>query len=75
MAIASAVVIPNEEEKVRELSLELDSLEGVEVQGNGPKGIALVLERKNTRDLKKLSEVIRSMDDVLDFQVAYINWE
>jgi len=75
MAIAGVLVTPVDreaEEKVTEL---LSGLAGAEVQEVGPKGIAVVLEAESTERLKELSEEIQGWKEVVDFQLAYLNWE
>ncbi len=75
MAIAGAVVVPHSKESAQKLVERLKQLPTVEVQEIGPKGIAVVIDEKDTDSLRKLSEKIKSWQEVVDFQVAYINWE
>ncbi len=74
LPISGAVVVPvpgREEEVERSLR----SLPGVEVKGRGAKGIAVVMEGRTTKELKKLSERIENWEDVVDFQLVYLNVE
>jgi nitrate reductase NapAB chaperone NapD len=75
MSVAGAVVVPVRKELEKELSEKLDALEGVSVEGIGDKGIALLLEAESVGELKKISETIGDWDEVVDFQLAYLNWE
>jgi len=75
MAIAGAVVVPSGKESEQKLVERLKQLPTVEVQEIGPKGIAVVLDEKDTDSLRALSEKIKSWQEVVDLQVAYINWE
>jgi nitrate reductase NapAB chaperone NapD len=75
MPIAGAVVVPTKKELERELSERLDALAGASVEGVGSKGIALVLEAESVDLLERLSREISEWEEVLEFQVAYLNWE
>jgi nitrate reductase NapAB chaperone NapD len=75
MAIAGAVVVPTKREFEEALKERLNSLEGVDVQAIGEKGIAVVLEAKDSGTLKAISEKIDRWEEVVAFQLAYINWE
>lgn len=75
MAIAGALVVPVEPESEQGLKKKLSSLSGVTVEGIGPKGIAIVLEADDVRSLKKTSIDIEKWDDVLEFELGYLNWE
>ena len=75
MSVAGAVVVPVRKELEKELSEKLDALDGVSVEGIGDKGIALLLEAESVGELKKISETIGDWDEVVDFQLAYLNWE
>jgi len=75
MAIAGAVVIPLRKEFENDLKIRLNALDGVEVQGAGQKGIAVVLEGEDSKTLKSISEEINNWDEVVEFQLGYINWE
>lgn len=75
MPIAGALVVPVKPEEESELKLKLATVPGVEVKEEGPKGIAIVLEAKSTAELKKISHTIEKWDDVLEFELAYLNWE
>lgn len=75
MAIAGAVVVPKNKEFEKTLKEKLDSIDGVEVQGIGEKGIAVVMEADNIERLRKLSEEINEWKEVIELQLSYINWE
>jgi len=75
MAIAGAVVVPVNKESEKTLRKRLDSIDGLEVQGIGEKGIAVVMEADNIKRLRKLSEDINRWKEVIDIQISYINWE
>ena len=75
MAIAGAVVVAVKKELEERLKERLNSLKEVDVQEIGEKGIAVVLEADDTERLKEVSEEINGWDEVLDFQLAYLNWE
>ena len=75
MPVAGAVVNATKKEFEKELSEKLAALEGVSVEGIGEKGIALVLEADSVDALHEISEKISRWDEVLDFQIAYLNWE
>ena len=85
MPIAGAVVTAINKESEKDLSERLAALEdasvedtgvvGVTVEGVGEKGIALVLEADSVDSLHELSEAISRWDEVVDFQLAYLNWE
>ncbi|GAB4345610.1 MAG: hypothetical protein Kow0089_22770 [Desulfobulbaceae bacterium] len=75
MPIAGALVVPVKREEEETLGLKLGTVPGVEVQETGPKGIAIVLEASSTGELKKISQAIEQWDDVLEFELAYFNWE
>ena len=80
MPIAGAVVTAVNKESEKDLSERLAALEDaggvdVTVEGVGEKGIALVLEADSVDSLHEMSEKIKQWDEVLDFQLAYLNWE
>lgn len=75
MAIAGALVVPVDRKQELKLQTILNSFEGVEVQEIGPQGLAVVLEAASTRELKKMSEEINKLDEVVDFSLGYLNWE
>ena len=75
MPIAGALVVPIKQEVENVLKAKLANVTGVEVQETGPKGIAIVLEAESTKELKKTSSDIEQWDDVLEFELAYLNWE
>ncbi len=75
MAIAGAVVVPMRKELESELREKLDALNEVEVKDVGSKGIAVVLEAEDVGRLKKISEEISGWKEVVEFNLAYLNWE
>jgi len=75
MPVAGAVVVPAKKEFEQELAEKLNSLAGASVQGIGSKGIALVLEVESVESLEKVSREISAWEEVLEFQLAYLNWE
>jgi nitrate reductase NapAB chaperone NapD len=75
MAIVGAVVVPVKQEFTTNVKERLGTVPGLEVQGVGPKGIAVVLESTDTRELRTISEGIESWEEVLDFQLALLTWE
>ncbi len=75
MAIAGAVVVPVKENLESALKSRLDALQGVEVQGAGSKGIAIVLMAADMAAVKEISKEINGWEEVVELQVAYMNWE
>ena len=75
MAIAGAVVVPVSRDSEQRVAEQLRELPAVEIQEIGPKGIAVVLEEKDVDSLRELSEQIKAWQEVMDFQLAYVNWE
>lgn len=75
MPIAGALVVPVKQETAPGLKARLAAVAGVNVEDIGPKGIAIVLEADSTWELKKISSDIEKWDDVLEFELAYLNWE
>ncbi len=75
MVIAGAVIVPQKNDLNQTVSERLDSLMGVEVISAGEKGIAVTMESDSTHKLKKMSKEINKWDEVLDFQIAYLNCE
>jgi|GEM_PF-1224103 len=75
MAIAGWLVVPVSEEVRDRLKDRLASTPGLEVQGVGPKGIAVVADAENVRKLRRLSEEVGRWPEVLDVQLGYLNWE
>lgn len=75
MPIAGALVVPVEPEAAPELKTRLAEFAGVTVEDVGPKGIAIVIEADSTGRLKKISSQIEKWHDVLEFELAYLNWE
>lgn len=74
MPVSGVVVVPARG-KEKGLVEKLDALPGVEVQGVGPNGIAAVLEADSSEELQRLSETIEEWEEVVDFQLAYFNWD
>lgn len=76
MAIAGAVVVAVKKEFEPELKDRMDSaFEEVEVKDIGEKGIAVVIEAEDVGRLEEISEEINGWDEVLEFELAYLNWE
>ena len=75
MPIAGALVVPVKQESTSGLQTKLAAVSGVNVEDTGPKGIAIVLEAYSTSQLKKISSDIGRWDDVLEVELAYLNWE
>ena len=75
MPIAGALVVPVKQEAASGLQSKLAAVSGVKVEDIGPKGIAIVLEADSTSQLKEISSDIERWDDVLEFELAYLNWE
>jgi len=74
MPVSGAVVVPvpGREDEVERL---LRSINGVEVMGRGSRGIAITLEGRTTRELYTISERVERLEDVVDFQLVYLNVE
>ncbi|NOZ82772.1 MAG: chaperone NapD [Euryarchaeota archaeon] len=74
MPVSGAVVVPvpGREAEVERL---LRSMRGIEVMGRGSGGIAITLEGSTTRELYSLSEHVEKLEDVVDFQLVYLNVE
>ena len=75
MAIAGAVVVPLKKDFENRLKEKLNSMSGVEIQDIGKKGIAVVLEADDTDRIKEISKEINGWEEVIDFQLGYLNWE
>ena len=75
MPIAGALVIPVSRQDEAAVKIKLAAVPGVEVKETGPRGIAIVLDAESTGDLKKISSSIEKWDEVLEFELAYLNWE
>lgn len=75
MAIAGAVIVPVQRKLGELLKERLSALQGVEVRGVGPKGVATVMEAPDTRSLQKMTEDIAGWEEVIDVSIGYINWE
>lgn len=75
MAIAGAVVVPLRKEHEKDLIRRLEAYEEVEVKDAGEKGIAVVLEAGEVRRLRDISEEIGGWEEVIEFNLAFLNWE
>ena len=76
MAIVGAVVVAVKKELEAGLKDRMSStFEEVEVKDAGEKGIAVVIEADDVGRLKKISEEITGWEEVLEFELAYLNWE
>lgn len=75
MPIAGALVVPVDRKDDDMLKEKLAAIANIEIQETGPKGIAIVLEADSTSTLKDISTDIEQWDDVLEFELAYFNWE
>lgn len=75
MPVAGVVVVPLRAQDADALSERLSAYEEVEVQGYSAQGIALVMESPSLKKLKDLSEEIGGWEDVIEFNLAYLNWE
>jgi nitrate reductase NapAB chaperone NapD len=76
MAIVGAVVVAVSKELDETLKERMDSsFEELEVKDIGEKGIAVVIEAGDVGRLKEISEEITGWDEVLEFELAYLNWE
>ncbi len=75
MAIAGAVVVPMRKEMEPAIRERLAEFEEVEVKDTGDQGIAIVLEAGDVGRLKEISEEINGWREVVEFNLAYLNWE
>lgn len=75
MAIAGAVIVPVQRQLGELLEKKLSALQGVEVKGIGPNGLAAIMEAPDTRGLQKMTEDIAGWEEVIDISIGYINWE
>lgn len=75
MAVAGAVVVPVSKELEGIVTDRLKVIEGVRVEDIGPKGIAVVIEAPSTSRLKEISEEINQWEEVIGFELVYLNWE
>jgi nitrate reductase NapAB chaperone NapD len=75
MAIAGVVVVPYKKDMSEAIMDRLRAYEEVEVQDVGEQGIAAVMEAGDVRRLKDISEEIEGWDEVVEFNLAYLNWE
>lgn len=74
MAIAGALVVPVNHRVATPLLSRLATVNEVNIEAVGPRGVAVVLEA-GIHKLKELSATIRQWDEVLEFELAYLNWE
>lgn len=75
MAIAGAVVVPISRDKENELKAKLSAMEGVEVEGASDNGVAIVIEADGMTGIKDISDRIGRIEETLEFNVVYVNWE
>ncbi len=75
MAIAGVVIVPEPKKNQAEILEKLTAMPGVDHCEPGPDGVAVVIEAKNSRILRRLSEEINDMDEVAELQLVYLNWE
>ncbi len=75
MPIAGAVVIPVKREYEDTVREKLASIREVTVKDTGPKGVAIVIEAPSVEKLKELSEEINQWEEVIGFELVYLNWE
>jgi nitrate reductase NapAB chaperone NapD len=75
MPIASALVITDPHVPAEKVINLISALNGVESCISGPKGLAVVFETDDMRRLKELTGEINSLEEVIDIQLAYLNWE
>ncbi len=75
MAIAGAVVVPYSKDTEEGLKKKLMNLSEVTVQDTGPKGVAIVIEAPSVDRLKDLSEEISKWEEVVAFELVYLNWQ
>lgn len=75
MPIAGAVVVPAGEKCEKKLTRRLATLDQVSIEGVGDKGIAMTLESDTMDSLRELSDLIGEWEEVLEVQLAYVNWE
>ncbi len=75
MPVAGAVVVPMSREYEDRIVDRLERLPSVTVEGVGEKGIAIVLEAETAERLKEISEEINQWEEVIEFELVYLNWE
>ncbi len=75
MPIAGAVVVPLNKKVEGRLVEKLKEVPYVDVKDIGPKGIAVVLEAESAQKLKDISEEINRWEEVIEFELVYLNWE
>ncbi|RMG04463.1 MAG: hypothetical protein D6726_03290 [Nitrospirae bacterium] len=75
MPVAGAVVVPIKKELEETVSQRLKDIPSVTVEGIGEKGIAIVLEADTAERLKEMSEEINQWEEVIEFELVYLNWE
>lgn len=75
MPIASAVVVPFSKEVETLVLKKLEGIGEVELKGVGDGGIAVVMEAAEVGRLKDLSKEIEGWEEVIEFNLTYLNWE
>ncbi len=75
MPVAGAVVVPMDRKDEERIADRLRAIPAVTVEGIGEKGIAIVLEAESAERLKEISESISQWEEVIEFELVYLNWE
>ncbi len=75
MPIASALVVSAPDIPPDRVITFINNMNGVVSCLAGPKGIAVVFETADMRELKKITTAINAQEEVMDVQLAYLNWE
>jgi nitrate reductase NapAB chaperone NapD len=75
MPVAGAVVVPIRKDYEDRIIEKLNGLASVTVEGAGDKGIAIVLEAETAEKLREISEQINQWEEVIGFELVYLNWE
>ena len=75
MAIAGAVVVPVNGDMEQTVMDRLKGISEIEIKDSGEKGIAVVMEADEIGRLKEISEEIGGWEEVIEFTLAYLNWE
>jgi nitrate reductase NapAB chaperone NapD len=75
MPVAGAVVVPMDRKDEERIADRLREIPSVTVEGIGEKGIAIVLEAESAERLKEISESISQWEEVIEFELVYLNWE
>ncbi len=75
MPVAGAVVVPMDRKDEKMIADRLRAIPSVTVEGVGEKGIAIVLEAETAERLKEISESISQWEEVIEFELVYLNWE